>query len=184
MNNTNMNPQLGHKWFTFYTKIRPWLCCFTVFPAITDFAAYSDIYFSYWWLLLSFGATIVDAILGIMVFVKSSGDYVKFVPFVKKVLLFEMFNAAYQFSVQHYVNNSFNIGLARSMFVFSLVVAYFLWYLVNVKYFEKRIIATYTIPQHEYVHYEKATIRYCSQCGNKIENDSNFCRHCGKQIIR
>ena len=183
MDDTKMNPRLGRKWFTFYTKIRPWFCCFTIFPAIADFAAYSNIYFSYWWVLLSFVGTVADTILGIMVFVKSSGDYVEFVHFVKKVLLFEIFNTAYQLSVQYYIDNSFNVDVALSYFVFSLVLAYFIWYRINVKYFEKRIRADYAIPQCKYIYHETSSIRYCTRCGNKIENDSNFCGRCGKQIM-
>ena len=91
-----MNKQLGTKWFTFYTKVRPWLAWLMVFSTIGDFMQYPDVYLTNWWLLLCFLAAITQPILCIAVAVKSSGDYASFVRFVKGVLLFETINMAYE----------------------------------------------------------------------------------------
>ncbi len=48
MDNIKMNRQLGTKWFTFYTKVRPWLACLTAITVIADFMQYQEIYTSYW----------------------------------------------------------------------------------------------------------------------------------------
>ena len=82
MNNLNMNTQLGTKWFTFFTKVRPWLGCIMMFSTITEFVEYTDIYLSNWWLMLYLAVAIALPVLNIMVFVKSRGDYVEFVSFV------------------------------------------------------------------------------------------------------
>ena len=135
----NMNTQMGKKWFVFYTKVRPWLGCLVALYTIIDFIKYSNIYLSIWWMLLSFVASMAGLVLGIMTFVKSKGDYVDFVAFVKKVLLFEMFCIAYQQGVQSYVNTMFHFGAACWVCMITLVLAYLLWYRLNVKYFTKRI---------------------------------------------
>ena len=135
----NMNTQMGKKWFIFYTKVRPWLGCLVALYSIVDFVKYVDIYLSFWWLLLSFVASMAALVLGIMIFVKSRGDYVDFVNFVKKVLIFEVCNLAYQQGVQGYINSGFHLGAACLVSIVTLVLGYLLWYRLNIKYFKKRI---------------------------------------------
>ena len=136
----NMNPQFGTKWFTFYTKVRPWIACLFTLPALVDFLQHIDIYLSYWWLLLSFVATIISVVLGITVAIKSSKNYVDFVHFVKGVLIFETINTAYQAGIQQYTQNGFIPATALIVFVIVLILDYFIWYRLNIKYFEKRIL--------------------------------------------
>lgn len=90
-------------------------------------------------MLLYFASGIAQVVLSIMVFVKSSGDYGDFVRFVKGVLVFETINIAYQQGVQQYIK-SFEIGTSLIIGVILLVLGYFLWYRLNIKYFEKRIL--------------------------------------------
>lgn len=139
MSETKMNRQLGTKWFTFYVKIRPWLLCLTSLTIIVDFFQYTDIYFNYWWMLLYFVTGIVQPVLAIIVFAKSEGDYEDFVQFVNGVLIFEMINIAYQQGVQQYIK-SFEFGTAFIIALIVLIVEYFLWYRLNIKYFKKRIL--------------------------------------------
>lgn len=134
-----MNRQLGTKWFTFYAKVRPWLTCLASLTIIVDFFQYMDVYFSYWWMLLYFLTGIAQPVLAVIVFVKSSGDYKDFVHFVNGVLIFETINVAYQQGVQQYIKN-FEIGSAIVIALIILVVGYFLWYRLNIKYFKKRIM--------------------------------------------
>lgn len=139
MEKTKMNRQLGTKWFTFYAKVRPWLACLTALTILVDFFQYMEVYFNYWWVLLYFLTGIAQPVFAIMVFVKSSGDYVDFVDFVKGVLIFETINIAYQQGVQQYIKN-FEIGSAIVIALVILLIGYFLWYRLNIKYFEKRIV--------------------------------------------
>ena len=139
MQEEKMNRQLGTKWFTFYAKIRPWLACLTSLTIIVDFSQYMDVYFSYWWMLLYFLTSITQPILAIIVFAKSKGNYGDFVRFVKGVLIFETINMAYQQGIQQYTK-SFEIETALVSGVIVLVIGYFLWYRLNKKYFEKRIL--------------------------------------------
>ena len=139
MNTTEINRNLGTKWFTFYTKVRPWISCLTAFSVLSDFIHYTDIYANYGWMLLYFIAALVQTILSIIVAIKSTGDYVGFVRFVKGVLLFETINFAYSQGVQQYIRSAFDINPALLMFIVILAISFFVWYHLNVKYFEKRI---------------------------------------------
>lgn len=184
MDNTKTSHHLGTKWFTFYTKIRPWLACLMFLPVLVDFVEYSATYLSLWWLLLSFAASVTQCVLSVMVFIKSRGDYVEFVRFVKNVLLFETIAIPYQQGVQQYVNNNFDIGIALVVFVIILILSFFLWYRLNIKYFEKRINVITSTPQGESCPIEMNDIRYCTKCGNALVEDSNFCSKCGTQVVR
>ena len=139
MNETKMNRQLGTKWFTFYAKVRPWPVCFTALSLLVDFFQYIDLYFSFWWMFLYFASGITQSVLAIIVFIKSKGDYEDFVRFVKGVLIFEISNMAYQQAVLQYIED-FEIGTAIMIALIILVVGYFLWYRLNIKYFERRIL--------------------------------------------
>lgn len=184
IDNTKTSPQLGTKWFTFYTKIRPWFACVMFLPTLVDFIEYIDTYLSVWWMLLAFAASVAQCVLSIMVFIKSQGDYVEFVRFVKGVLLFETIAVPYHQGVQQYINNDFDFGIALVVFIIILVLAFFLWYRLNVKYFEKRINTVDSISQSEVYSDETPESRYCTNCGNKLVENSNFCGKCGAPIWR
>ncbi len=139
MDNITMNRDLGTKWFTFYTKVRPCFTCFAFLTALVDFQQYADVYINNWWLLLSFAATVAQTILSIAVLIKSRGAYVDFVRFVKGVLLFEILLFAYQQSVNAYASSKLNLAVALVAFILISVLGYFVWYVLNVKYFNKRI---------------------------------------------
>ncbi len=192
-----MNRQLGTKWFTFYTKVRPWFSCLGTLIIILDFLQYTETYLNNWWLLVYFLAAIAQPILCIMVAVKSSGDYVDFVRFVKGVLLFETIYFAYQQGVQQYIRNNFDIGLALVVFAIVFPLDYFVWYRLNVKYFEKRIIAATTnVASYESDTLQEASqseqikatsdadkIVFCRKCGEKLIENSQFCAKCGTQVV-
>ena len=104
---------------------------------IMDFITYKDIYLSKWWLLLYFAVGIAQPVLSVIVAIKSDGDYRLFAKFVKKVLLFETISMTYQQVINQYLSNS-----TSPLFVALIagVLLYFIWYRLNVKYFEKRIV--------------------------------------------
>ena len=210
MENTKMNRQLGTKWFTFYTRIRPCLACVTSVTIFVDFFTYMDVYFGYWWMLLYLVTSIAQPVLSIMVFVKSSGDYVSFVRFVKAVLILEIINMAYQSGVRQYIN-SFEIWGAIIIALVIFAILYFAWFRTNIKYFERRIVKEVpeTVncdlgsfprqPQSSYSNeifktYENSndygvmtqnnTVLYCRKCGNKLIPNSVFCNKCGFKIDR
>ena len=191
-----MNPMLGTKWFTFYTKVRPWIACLMALATVGDFVQYSNTYLENWWLLVCFLANIAQPILCIIVFIKSSGDYIDFVRFVKGVLLFETINVAYQQAVKQYINSSFEISSALVIFAIILVLDYFVWYRLNVKYFEKRILVssnlnteitnnyqpdTYTHPHTQTS--DNLNVCFCRKCGQKLACDSSFCSRCGTKVV-
>ena len=191
MDKTHMNRSLGTKWFTFYTKIRPWFACLTTLIVVSDFLQYVEFYTSYWWMMLYFATSVIQVILAVMVFVKSKGDYIDFVRFVKAVLLFETISVAYDEGVQQYIQYGFEFGHAFIIALIIFLVGYFVWYRLNVKYFEKRIITTHYVADS----YEKATyatekiimesnkISFCRKCGEKLLDNSKFCQKCGTGII-
>ena len=170
-----MNRALGTKWFTFYTKVRPWLALVSVFSIIGDFMQYTNVYMSNLWLLLYFVLAIIQPILCLMVFAKSSGNYIDFVRFVKGVLLFETINMSYQQGVQQYIRSAFDIGSALAMFVIMFVIMYFLWYRLSVKYFEKRIL----------LHDGEAVSRFeCDSCGYIDTVSFKSCPKCGAYVYK
>lgn len=176
MGELQMNKQLGTKWFTFYTKVRPWLACLMIFSTLGDFFQYPDVYLSRWWLLLYLLGAIAQPILCIIVAVKSSRDYPDFVRFVKGVLLFETINMAYQQGVQQYLNSELQFGVAAIVFVVILVIGYFVWYRLNVKYFEKRI----NVIETDYLEFDPNRITECKFCGYRDKNFFNACPQCGQ----
>ena len=203
-----MNRQLGTKWFTFYTRVRPWFACLTTLTVIVDFLQYMNTYFSNWWLLLHFAASITQAVLSISVAVKSDDAYADFVKFVKGVLLFETISMAYGQGVQQYIQNGLDLGSAVISFIIVLVISYFVWYRLNVKYFEKRLMQAeannivtapnYTepakpVPVKPAVEVtpiitnatasEPTKICFCRKCGKKLIDDSLFCRKCGTKVL-
>lgn len=195
MDNIKMNRQLGTKWFTFYTKVRPWLACLTAITVIADFMQYQEIYTSYWWMMVYFLAALVQPVLCIMVFVKSQGDYEDFVRFVKGVLWFETINMAYGQAVKQYIQNELNIGVALIVGAIILVLGYFIWYRLNMKYFKKRILVAtnayvpieintnQSVQQGEDLMADADRIRFCRKCGEKLIDNSRFCRKCGTEIV-
>lgn len=193
MDNLKMNRQLGTKWFTFYTKVRPWFACITAITVIADFMQYQEVYTGYWWMMVYFLAALVQPVLCIIVFVKSQGDYEDFVRFVKGVLLFETINMAYGQAVKQYIQNELDIGVALVVGAIILVLGYFIWYRLNMKYFKKRINVitndylpdgpnSMTILNEEKI-VDTDKIRFCRKCGEKLIDNSRFCRKCGTEIV-
>lgn len=176
MDNLKMNRQLGTKWFTFYTKVRPWFACLAIFSVIVDFMQYTDTYLNNWWLLLYFILAIIHPILSVIIAIKSEGDYADFVSFVKHVLLFEIFYISYQQGVREYIENELKIGSALAIFVVIIVIAYFLWYRLNVKYFEKRI----NIITNDVIEDIPNCLIECKSCGYRDTKVFTACPKCGK----
>lgn len=195
MDTISMNKQLGTKWFTFYTKVRPWLACFTCLTVIMDFVQHTDIYLSNFFLLVYFAGAIAQPVLSVIVAIKSEEDYGDFVRFVKAVLLFETINMAYQQGIQQYIKD-FEFDYALLIFVIILVIGYFTWYRLNVKYFEKRIVRE-TAKSFEItkeinneinndeellIASDSSPISYCRKCGCRLGEDALFCSKCGTKI--
>ena len=134
-----MNRELGTKWFTFYTKFRPWLAVIAALTSTVSFVQYPDAYLYNIALLIAFLGTLAQAVLSITVAVKAKGDYRKFVSFVKPVLAFETINLAYQTSVEQYYQNDYDIAVAAIFGLVALLLGYFVWYRLNVKYFSRRL---------------------------------------------
>lgn len=131
-----MNKQLGTKWFTFFTKVRPWFAGLIALAALPDFVQYTSVYLSHIGLLISFLLTITQAVLSVIVAVKAEEDYGKFVRFVKGVLVFEVLSLAYQLSVEKYYQE----GADLLYFIVAIGIYFLVWYLPNAKYFKKRLI--------------------------------------------
>lgn len=210
MEKIKINQQFGTKWFTFYAHIRPWLACLTSLDIFIGFAQDTDVYFSYWWMLLYFIAGITQLVLSLIVFIKSNGDYKDFVHFVKGVLIFEIINMAYQACVRQYIETS-DVEFAIIIGVVILVLGYFLWYRLNIRYFEKRIpektpnvindMCNSISKQHGVFNLNNApqTYSYCNMPNNEIKSQpeekiknarfSNtpykvqYCRICGEKLL-
>jgi hypothetical protein len=139
---TGMNRELGTKWFTFYTKVRPWLAGISALMVLTNFCQAMHYYLSNIGILVAAIAQIAGAILSVAVAVKAEEDYAGFVSFVKGALIFDIINVAYQSASQQYYQNGYSIGTVAIVFLIILVLGYFVWYRPNINYFRKRILHT------------------------------------------
>ena len=175
MSVVNMNKQLGTKWFTFYTKVRPWISCLFSLTTITDFIQYQEVYTSYWWMMVYFLVALAQPVLGVIVFVKSQGDYEDFVRFVQGVLLFETIGFSYQQAVNQYIQNEADIGIALVVGIIMLLLEYFIWYRLNMKYFKKRIIGA----TNDYLSGDVERWTECKVCGYKEQGMFYECPKCG-----
>ncbi len=133
-----MNKDYGTKWFTYFTKYRPYFSCAYPIAVVLGWMVLYDN--ANVWLILDFFAALTSAILNMIVYEKSKGDYISFCSFVKGVLLFETVSFAYSQGVHQYMKN----GLLTALVVGAifLLIYYFLWYRLNIKYFDKRILLT------------------------------------------
>lgn len=180
MKHTKTTKPLGTKWFTFYTKVRPWFACLSVFTVIADFMQYREVYTSYWWIMAYFLAELIQPVLCVVVFFKSQGDYGDFVRFVKGVLLFETISMSYSQGVQQYINNDLNFGFAFIGFTIMFVISFSIWFCPNVKYFEKRIpLFTNDCPEDDL-----NRVLECKACGYRDKNSFNDCPRCGRYAKR
>ena len=201
-----MNPQYGTKWFTFYTKVRPWLACLTSLTVLLDFIQYMDIYLGDFWMFLYFVAAIVHAVLSILVGIKSNGAYDEFFRFVRGVLVFETINMAYGQGVLRYVQDGLNWGHGAFIFGGVLLIDWLIWYLLNVKYFKKRLMyvagetataATHNSmsstslsamkPRADMAHAgaksnQGLKICFCRKCGSRLVDGALFCSKCGTRV--
>ncbi len=197
---TKINKQLGTKWFTFYAKVRPWLSCFMALTVLIDFFEYSDIYFEYWWMLIYLMASIAVPIVNVIVFIKSNGDYREFVDFIKITLIIDIVCISYQNGVKQYLESGF--GVAFIVFAIILVLGYFLWYKLNIEYFEKRILHDTCEPKdcnnnfiiseapktneiykiNKIDTYIDKTIPQTEKTQNIIQKPK-FCRFCGNKLL-
>ena len=171
MDNIKMNRQLGTKWFTFFTKVRPWFGCLSGFSVIADFMQYQEIYTSHWWLMVYLFIALFQCVLEIAVFVKSFGDYEKFVRFVKGVLIFEVISITYSSVMKWYLNEG---SLIASIIIFILM--YFVWYRLNIKYFKKRI----NVAANTFLTDDVNSLAECSYCGYKDKYYFDVCPRCGQ----
>lgn len=191
MDSLQMDRSRGTKWFTFYTKVRPWLACIAALSVIVDFFQYVDVYTSFWWLMLYFLGEMAQVILAIMVFVKSRGDYQDFVRFVNGVLWFETINIAYSQGVRQYIRSGFDIVVALVVAAILFVLDFFIWYRLNIKYFRKRLLVSEyavdnTVVTQSYTANlipEGAKTVFCRKCGAKLLDGARFCDKCGTEVI-
>ena len=188
MDYLKMDTQKGTKWFTFYTKIRPWLAIITACGVLGDFLQYTEVYLQYWWLWIYVLLAIATSVVQICVFVKSRGDYIKFVRFVEGALILDVVTVAYQTAVQRVVTDTYGeIGIA--VFFIVLAIGYFLWYRLNKNYFRKRVRKSVwdnaefrpdsNDPNQVNVVVEGTNSNYCTQCGQKIDEQAQTCPICG-----
>ena len=191
MDSSQMDRSRGTKWFTFYTKVRPWLACINALPVIMDFFQYVDAYASCWWLMLYFLGEMAQVVLAIMVFVKSRGDYQEFVRFVNGVLWFETIDVAYNQGVRQYIRSGFDIVVALAVAAVIFALGFFVWYGLNIKYFRKRLLVSEyavdnTVVTQSYTANlipEGAKTVFCRKCGAKLLDGARFCDKCGTEVI-
>lgn len=160
MDRVNMKTELGTKWFTFFTKVRPWLSILVACAAFSEFIKNIETYQQYWWQWFYLLLSVATVVLQVLVFAKSRGNYIKFVRFVEIEMIFEGVSMCCQWIVELYTTHMdakealADVEMGRNMIeqqlaqdialgifrvVLFSVLYYFLWYRLNRKYFRKRL---------------------------------------------
>lgn len=139
MKTYGMNTALGTKWFVFYSVVRPWFVCLTAIGFLADYTKYTAIYLREPFMLAAVISAIVGAVLSVITAIKANGYYGDFVRLVNGVLIFEVVNSAYQVAVRQYYQNGEDLELAGIVLLFGLLIGYFVWYRLNMKYFKNRL---------------------------------------------
>lgn len=150
-----MDPDRGKKWFTFYTRIRPWFAvalagvsvfCLFVILVVPDYFTYP------FWAFLGHSLRIVHAAFCVVIFAKSFGDYFDLVRHIKGLLIFEMIYYPLTNVIDQMVSGE-SLIVALFIGVIVAVPFYFLWYRLNFKYFDSRLICTNPPSKEEAEHY-------------------------------
>ena len=206
MENITINKQMGLKWFNFFTKVRPFVhfiaCLFIVIEVSMD----PQLYLGSFFMLIYVLGTIVQCVLVEISSIKAREEnYGDFVAFVKKSLIYEIVFVAYANGIDYYYNYGLIYALIIALNV--LVVYYFLWYRLNVKYFEKRMVVegpaktrkTETKAEEQDLDDEyddeyddddydsdddlsDTSARCCYVCGLELDEDDVFCERCGTRV--
>lgn len=135
-----MNRSMGTAWFTFYTKVRPVFSALVVISSLVSVVEYWELCLTHFSLLLVFALQLVQFAFCILVRIKAYEDYDEFVRIVKPILLFEVLSIAFQLGVQMHYSNGYDWNVSALVAVLYIVIDYFLWYRLNMKYFLKRLI--------------------------------------------
>ena len=206
MENITLNRQMGLKWFNFFTKVRPVLafigCLFVIISVSMD----PQLYLGNFFMLLYVLGYIVQCVLIEITMIKAKEeDYGDFIAFVKKALIYDIIYIAYANGTNYYYNYGWIYALIIALNV--LIVYYFLWYRLNVKYFEKRMIVEgpaktrKTEPKAEDEDLDEEyedeyddedydsdddlsdePARCCYVCGLELDEDDVFCERCGTRV--
>ena len=212
MENITLNREKGLKWFYFFTKVRPVLYFFSCIMVIIEISMNPQLYLGNIFMLVYVVATLVQCVLVEFSAIKSSEDnYGDFVRFVKKVLLVEIFCSAYSTGALSYFVYNSQLIYSLLAALNNLIVLYFLWYRLNVRYFEKRMlveepittrlrpkkvkeeeIEEYYDEDEDYLDDEidsdsdyelsEESKRSCYVCGLELDEDDVFCQRCGTRV--
>ena len=141
MDNITLNKQMGLKWFNFFTKVRPVLHFISCFFILIAVSMDPQLYLGNIFMLAYVIGTVVQCILVEISTIKAKEEnYGKFVEFVKKALVYEVIFSSYAAAAQTYFIANSNLIYALITAVENLLILYFVWYRLNVKYFEKRML--------------------------------------------
>ena len=202
--NTNtslkMNPQMGKKWFIFYSKVRPWFVLLSTITLLISFIRDPITFANSAALLSVILSSILQTCLAYRVAIWSRRDYGTFVSVVEDVLFFETIIIPYQTAVlQHYQNgNTLDVTIVVGIIL--LILTYLLWYRLNIKYFHKRLFALPNVTPISVVQEKSSVSTTTPTLGNQplqrttqkinsiptqpiqSEKPQKYCSRCGKPI--
>lgn len=201
-NTVNQTPKkLGMKWFTFFTRVRPILTViFTIIFGLASIESYKIILNVdlvgvglFVLSLISVISYFVGALLQIVLFIKEKDENCSLLRWIRVVLIYDIANGAYGGVCQQlFQGNDIVIILIAAIIV--VFFEYFIWYRLNMKYFKKRLNRSVYIHDAEEdilasqegikeidMTYQKK--KYCSKCGNIVDNETKKCSVCGRQYF-
>ena len=188
----SMNKDMGTKWFTFYTKIRPWFAYLSALITIYDCSIRSNLYFNNLFFFLYFLiCAIGQPILFALISIKSEETYGDFIRIIKPALIFEVCFTAYQLCISQ---SSITNGRISPIVLVIITIVLLFWYKINLFYFKKRVITEDVesidleeailedTNEQEEIQDEECNINYCTKCGKELFCGDLYCSQCGTKI--
>lgn len=186
-------------WMSFYCFVRPWINIVLSLLAlfnIIGYDEYQEIYFETTFGIITFVSLIIGIIISIMTFIKFKRKDYNTLTFLKYVLIYESISMAFNSSSRQTYDDLFEFLIVWAILS---IIAYFIWYKSNMKYFRKREwyfnskndLDEYEDVENEDEIPEKKNIKninkkyngkFCKKCGGKI-TIKNQCSKCGHQYF-
>lgn len=160
MQNDNYG-RLGMKWFNFFTKVRPWInfviCSLNVLSVfgyevnIFDYELFGKIVILNVIHILGY---VASAILHLILFFKANGQNNEMLlKYIKALLIFDIVFWGYGYIINQYYAGMTLVEIIIIAIVL-LILEYFIWYRLNMKYFKKRLTLAREIVSNQSLSFE------------------------------
>ena len=148
MNTLSAHDPLGMKWYTFYTKVRPWILLVVFLLSIPTYGESLVTLMDISLVGTSVAIPVVIYVIAdvayiianiVLLFKTREESQEMLFAFIRGLLIFELFFFSYTSMLTSSLNSQ-NIATCLFVLLFNLLLFYFVWYRLNIKYFKKRLV--------------------------------------------